>query len=84
MAVSLEVRDETITQAHVALGGVAPVPYSVPQVESELTGQKIREVDVQAIGQMAVKDAQPLSDNSYKVRLTASMVERAVSSLISE
>jgi xanthine dehydrogenase YagS FAD-binding subunit len=84
VAVSLEVRDETITQAHVALGGVAPVPYSVPQVESELTGQKIREVDVQAIGQMAVKDAQPLSDNSYKVRLTASMVARAVSRLISE
>jgi xanthine dehydrogenase YagS FAD-binding subunit len=84
VAVSLEVRDETITQAHVALGGVAPVPYSVPQVDSELTGQKIREVDVQAIGQLAVKDAQPLSDNSYKVRLTASMVARAVSRLISE
>ena len=34
--------------------------------------------------QLAVKDAQPLSDNSYKVQLTASMVARAVSQLISE
>ena len=84
VAVSLEVRDATIVQARVALGGVAPVPYSVPHVDSALTGQRVQDVDAQAVGQLAVRDAQPLSDNGYKVRLTASMVARAVSQLIAE
>jgi xanthine dehydrogenase YagS FAD-binding subunit len=84
VAVSLEVRDGTIAQARVALGGVAPVPYSLPHVDSALVGQKIQDVDVQAVGQLAVSDAKPLSDNGYKVKLTASMVARAVSQLLSE
>lgn len=81
---SLEVRDGTITRARVALGGVAPVPYPIPQVDSALIGQKIADVDARAIGQLAVQDALPMSENSYKVQLTASMVARAVSQLLAE
>ena len=84
VAVSLEVRDGAIAQARVALGGVAPVPYSVPHVDSALTGKRVQDVDAKAVGQLAVRDAQPLSDNGYKVRLTASMVARAVSQLLAE
>jgi xanthine dehydrogenase YagS FAD-binding subunit len=84
VAVSLEIKDGTIAQARVALGGVAPVPYPVPHVDSALAGQKIKDVDVQAIGQLAVWDAKPMSDNGYKVKLTASMVARAVSQLLTE
>jgi xanthine dehydrogenase YagS FAD-binding subunit len=84
VASSLVVIDGRITQARVVLGGVAPVPYSLPHVDSALTGQKIQDVDAQAIGKLAVQDAQPMSDNGYKVRLTASMVARAVSQLLAK
>ena len=39
-------------------------------------------VDPESVGNLAVQGAQPLRDNRFKVRLAASLVARALSSLL--
>lgn len=82
VALCVAVRDGTVSHARTALGGVAPVPYPVPEVDAALQGSRVQDVDAQAIGQLAVNDAKPLSDNGFKVGLTASLVARAVHQLM--
>ena len=81
VAISVELQNGTIKKARVALGGVAPIPYSIPHVNAELIGKSIEDLDPHSIGQLAVRGAKPLSENHYKVQLTASTVARAVSEL---
>ncbi|MCH7802332.1 MAG: PAS domain S-box protein, partial [Chloroflexi bacterium] len=47
-----------------------------------LEAQLAQSQKMEAIGQLAVRDAQPLRDNHYKVRLASSLVSRAVETLI--
>jgi xanthine dehydrogenase YagS FAD-binding subunit len=84
VAASLQVRDGVVTGARVTLGGVAPIPFRAPHVDDALIGQAVEHVDPDAIGSLAVRDAEPLSDNGYKVRLTASLVSRAIARLLSD
>ena len=79
VAAVIQTEDGVIRDARITLGGVAPVPYRVSHVDAALTGLRVGEVDARAMGEMAVRDAQPLAENRYKVRLTASLVSRAIS-----
>ncbi len=78
VAAVLDIRDDTIQGARITLGGVAPLPYAARQAEDMLTGRRVDEVDSGAVGRHAVADARPLRDNHYKVRMTASIVSRAI------
>ena len=78
--VSLE--DSTIRHAAVVLGGVAPTPYRAQPVEDYLRGKPIAEVDPAVAGSIALPDARPMTDNSYKVVLAANLVKRAVTRLL--
>ncbi len=84
VAIALQVQDGVVTGARVTLGGVAPIPFRAPHVDDALIGQAVEHVDPDAIGSLAVRDAEPLSDNGYKVRLTASLVSRAIARLLSD
>lgn len=75
------VRGDRIERARIALGGVAPVPYRARAAEDALTGMRLQDVDANDIGRLAVRDAEPLRDNGYKVRLTAGLVARAIRTL---
>lgn len=83
IALAVELDDGIIRDARVTLGGVAPTPYRVPQAEATLNGKRISEVVPDDIGAIAVQDAKPLKDNGYKVRLTSSLVRRAINELLS-
>ena len=82
VAACLEVREGFVERASIVLGGVAPTPWRASHAEDALRGVPATNVDPQAIGQLAVRGAQPLRDNRYKVRLTASLVARALNSLL--
>jgi xanthine dehydrogenase YagS FAD-binding subunit len=60
------------------LGGVAPIPWRLTQVEKLLAGQRITPALAQQAGELAVAGARPLSHNAYKVPLTRSLVRRTV------
>ncbi len=82
VAASIAVEDGMITSAGLALGGVAPVPYALPEVADSLVGTPIGEVSPQDLGSIAVRNARPMSDNAYKVRLASNLVARAITNLL--
>ena len=72
-----EMDGQTCKTASIVLGGVAPAPWRSKEAEAAITGKMIDEsVSLQA-GADAVKDAEPLNDNMYKVTLTRNLVSRA-------
>ena len=84
VAVSLEVDGDSVKDARVVLGGVAPVPRRVRDAENALIGMGIGDIDPEQVGRIAVEGASPLSDNGYKVRLASGLVSRAVRTLLND
>jgi xanthine dehydrogenase YagS FAD-binding subunit len=80
-AVVLEMQNDVCRAARVVLGGVAPIPWRLPEVERLITGQRITESLAQKAGELAVAGAKPLSQNAYKVPLTRNVVKRTLMEL---
>jgi xanthine dehydrogenase YagS FAD-binding subunit len=78
----LVVEGETIKQAAVAIGGVAPVPLRLHDVDAALVGKPASAATFRAAAEMARKGASPLPMTGYKVELVEGTVlealERAV------
>jgi xanthine dehydrogenase YagS FAD-binding subunit len=66
----------------IMLGGVAPVPWRLEKAESLIRGRKVRNDSVRQAALRALADAQPLAENEYKKELVATVLFRAVSSLV--
>jgi xanthine dehydrogenase YagS FAD-binding subunit len=77
-AVVLDVEQEVCRSARIVLGGVAPIPWRLPQVEKLLAGQRITSALAAQAGEAAVAGARPLAKNGYKVPLTRAMVARTI------
>ena len=80
-AVALEMNGDVCRRARIALGGVAPIPWRLPEVERMLAGQRITPELAAKAGEAAVAGARPLAKNGYKVPLTRAVVKRTVESL---
>ena len=80
-AVVLEMDQDVVRSARVVLGGVAPIPWRLPDVEQVLAGQRLTEALLQKAGEIAVAGARPLSQNAYKVPLTRNLVRRTIREL---
>jgi xanthine dehydrogenase YagS FAD-binding subunit len=78
VAVVLEMQNDECRSARIVLGGVAPIPWRLTEVEKLLAGQRITPALVQQAGELAVAGARPLSHNAYKVPLTRNLVRRTV------
>jgi xanthine dehydrogenase YagS FAD-binding subunit len=77
-AVVLRMDGQMCRGARVVLGGVAPIPWRLREVEQLLTGQPITEEVAARAGELAVAGARPLAKNGYKVPLTNALVRRTV------
>jgi xanthine dehydrogenase YagS FAD-binding subunit len=77
-SVALHMRGNTVVSAKVVLGHVAPRPYEAAAAEKALAGKTITAETAEAAGKAAVADAQPLSQNAYKVTLARVAVKRAL------
>jgi xanthine dehydrogenase YagS FAD-binding subunit len=80
-AVVLDVDKGVCKSARVVLGGVAPIPWRVPEVEKMLAGQRITAELAAKAGAAAVAGARPLAKNGYKVPMTGAMVARTIAHL---
>jgi xanthine dehydrogenase YagS FAD-binding subunit len=82
-AVVLELdNDRVCHSARIVLGGVAPVPWRVPEAEKLLTGQKITADLAAKAGQAAIAGATPLAKNGYKIALTRNVVARTLTGAV--
>ena len=77
-AAQLSLRDGVVRSARLVLGGVATVPWRVPQAEELLTNQLLTPALAKAAAEAAIQPATPLSHNSYKVTLVAELARRAI------
>jgi xanthine dehydrogenase YagS FAD-binding subunit len=77
-AVVLEMDQQVCRSARVVLGGVAPIPWRLPQVEELLTGQRITEALAAKAGETAISGARALSKNAYKIPMTKAIVRRTI------
>jgi xanthine dehydrogenase YagS FAD-binding subunit len=68
-------------EARIVLGGVAPIPWRLKEVERMLAGQRITPALAAKAGEAAVADARPLAKNRYKVPMTQALVRRTIEGL---
>ncbi len=77
-AVVLQLDGDRIGTASVVLGGVAPIPWRLTEVEAFLRGQSLSAAVADEAGILAIRNARPLSKNGYKLPMTSAVVERAL------
>jgi xanthine dehydrogenase YagS FAD-binding subunit len=77
-SVALWMDGNTVREANIILGAVAPVPWVSREAAQALVGKSITEQTANAAGEAAVSIAKPLSRNGYKVQLTRVAVKRAI------
>ena len=74
-AVVLETDKGVCRSARIVLGGVAPIPWRLSEAEKLLAGQRITPELAAQVGEAAIKGANPLSKNAYKLPLTQATVK---------
>jgi xanthine dehydrogenase YagS FAD-binding subunit len=77
-AIVLEMDKDVCRQARIVLGGVAPIPWRIPDAEKLLTGQRITSDVAAKVGEQAIAGATPLAKNAYKLPLTKNVVRRTI------
>ena len=72
-----------IREARVALGGVAPKPWRVPEAEALLKGKPATEGSYRQASEVIVGGANPLQHNAFKVELARRSIVRVLSNAAS-
>ncbi|GAB7038249.1 MULTISPECIES: FAD binding domain-containing protein [Catenuloplanes] len=80
VAAALEMRDGTVHDVRIALGGVAPRPWRAHLAEDALRGARPTDEAITAAIDAELAHATPLPGNTFKVEL----VRRTVSALLAE
>ena len=78
VAAALEIEKGEIKQARIALGGVAHKPWRCLDAEKMLVGKKPDAAVFRQAAELALKDARPLSDNKYKVKMAQRAIAKAL------
>jgi len=60
---------DTVTTARVFLSGAAPIPWRAKGVETAITGTKLDAATISSASEAAVRGAEPLTKNGYKIEL---------------
>ena len=78
VAAAVELDRHTIRQARIVLGGVAHKPWRSQEAEAALAGKSVSEESFRQAAEVALKGAQPLAHNAFKVELGKRAVVRAL------
>ncbi|HXW83896.1 MAG TPA: xanthine dehydrogenase family protein subunit M [Candidatus Binataceae bacterium] len=78
VAVMLSTSAKRVASSRIVLGAVAPIPWRVPDAEKALAGAAVDDVHARAAAEVALKSAQPMSDNGYKIVIAKVLVRRAI------
>ncbi len=82
VAAVVGVDGKTVSDASIVLGGVAPMPWVVEDAPGLLNGKQVDPELLDTLADAAVREAEPLAQNGYKVPLTRTLVKRAVQGLV--
>jgi xanthine dehydrogenase YagS FAD-binding subunit len=77
-AVALDLADDKVRQARIALGGLATVPWRAREAEAVLQGQALNDDVLEAAAEKAFADAVPRGENAFKIELGKRTLKRAL------
>jgi xanthine dehydrogenase YagS FAD-binding subunit len=77
-SVALKMSGSEVVSARIVMGHVAPTPWAASAAEQSLIGKTMDEASAESAAEEAVRGAQPLSQNGYKVQLAKVAVKRAL------
>jgi xanthine dehydrogenase YagS FAD-binding subunit len=75
-------KDDSIYSIRIVLGGVAPRPVLLEEVQNMIIGKKYDENVRSEVLKIVAKKAKPLRMNKYKVRIIKALVGRALDSVL--
>jgi xanthine dehydrogenase YagS FAD-binding subunit len=78
VAAALEIEGGRITEARLALGGVAHKPWRDPEVEMMLRGHAADELAFRGVADFLLRDAKGFSHNAFKIDLARRAIVRAL------
>ena len=78
VAAALSMSGKNVRSSRIVMGAVAPVPWRTQNAEKMLAGQRLDESRARAAADAALRDAQPMSDNAYKVAIAKVLMRRAI------
>ncbi len=78
VAAALEVDQGQIVQARLAMGGVAHKPWRLQEVEQFLVGKPALVDTFQSAAEIALRNAQPLAYNGFKIEMSKRAIRRAL------
>jgi xanthine dehydrogenase YagS FAD-binding subunit len=81
-AAVLQVQQDIVKAARVTLGGVAPIPWWEKQLSSQLKGMNTTSNNLEQIVSNALKDAEPLEQNAYKIPMARNLIKRLITNLL--
>jgi xanthine dehydrogenase YagS FAD-binding subunit len=81
VALALQFDGDKIAKARVVFGGAAPVPWRSKEVEEVITGRRLDTETVTRAAVAAIKNAQPLRHNGYKISLFRGMIEEELTAM---
>jgi xanthine dehydrogenase YagS FAD-binding subunit len=81
VALALRFDGARVSEAHVWLSGAAPVPWRSKEVEQEIVGKRLEEATIARASAAAVKNAEPLTKNGYKVPLLRAVIEEELEAM---
>jgi xanthine dehydrogenase YagS FAD-binding subunit len=80
-AVAVRLDSRRVADAHLILGGVAPIPWRASAGERELLGAEVSTEPFARAAEAALSDAEPLQHTAYKRSLAKALIRRALTTL---
>jgi len=81
-AVAVALKGKTITEARIALGGVATKPWRALEAEAALVGKPAAPAAFQRAADLALAGAKPRAHNAFKIELARRVVVRALTEVV--
>ena len=78
VAAAIQIEGGVCRSVRIVLGGVAPVPWRVQEAEAALVGRAVTPPVLEHVAEVALRGAEPLSHNAYKIPLTKTLIRRAI------
>jgi xanthine dehydrogenase YagS FAD-binding subunit len=69
VALAIEMKGEIVSRARIFLSGAAPIPWRSREAEETITGKKLDFTTIRQAAEAAVRQAEPMEQNAYKVPL---------------
>jgi xanthine dehydrogenase YagS FAD-binding subunit len=77
-AAAANVSGSTLTQARIALGAIAPIPWQADAANAFLEGKTLATDTAEKAADLLLHDARPFGDNAYKLAIAKALVRRTL------